>query len=299
MRRRAILIIMLLNVMFVALASSNITREMYLPSQNLVAEFMDVESYGGLFGESASHQSYKYSSKELETMNGLNTYDFHARPYYYPVLQFHSPDILGETYYHVSPYLYCLGNPIKYTDPTGMFIIYSSENSTIFNTKYDMVRRALREKGLSYELDAVQNSETDGITIIDAANIKGGSKYESKTKTLYLDLDNVIISEDGTVNSPLFVTRHEFDHIYAHMTDPEGYIDRVNNKDPKYGNEEEKRVLNNGDVNAGNVLNEPTRKEYMQTTKTPIEDPISNYVTPELIEKLVNELKEFISKSKK
>ena len=37
----------------------------------------------------------------------------------------------------------------------------------------------------------------------------------------------------------------------------------------------------------------------MQTTKTPIEDPISNYVTPELIEKLVNELKEFISKSKK
>ena len=43
MRRRAILIIMLLNVMFVALASSNITREMYLSSQNVVAEFMEVE----------------------------------------------------------------------------------------------------------------------------------------------------------------------------------------------------------------------------------------------------------------
>ena len=105
--------------MFVALASSNITREMYLPSQNVVAEFMEVESYGGLFGESASHQSYKYSSKELETMNGLNTYDFHARPYYYPALQFHSPDILSEEKPWNSPYLYCLGNPIMYIDNDG------------------------------------------------------------------------------------------------------------------------------------------------------------------------------------
>ena len=92
-------------------------------AQGNVIEQNDYYPYGGLFGESASRQSYKYSGKELERMNGLNTYDFHARPYYYPVLQFHSPDILGETYYHVSPYLYCLGNPIKYTDPTGMFII--------------------------------------------------------------------------------------------------------------------------------------------------------------------------------
>lgn len=111
---------MLLNVMFVALASSNITREMYLPSQNVVAEFMEVESYGGLFGESASHQSYKYSGKELERMNGLNTYDFHARPYYYPALQFHSPDILGEKTPWLSPYLYCAGNTIMLIDPTGM-----------------------------------------------------------------------------------------------------------------------------------------------------------------------------------
>ena len=106
--------------MFVALASSNITREMYLPSQNVVAEFMEVESYGGLFGESASYQNYKYSSKELETMNGLNTYDFHARPYYYPALQFHSPDILSEEKPWLSPYLYCAGNPVMFIDPTGM-----------------------------------------------------------------------------------------------------------------------------------------------------------------------------------
>ena len=41
--RRTTLILIMLNVMFVALASSNITQEMYLPTQNEVAEFMEVE----------------------------------------------------------------------------------------------------------------------------------------------------------------------------------------------------------------------------------------------------------------
>ena len=88
--------------------------------QGNVIEQNDYYPYGGLFGESASRQSYKYSGKELETMNGLNTYDFHARPYYYPVLQFHSPDLLSENTPWLSPYLYCAGNPIMYIDPTGM-----------------------------------------------------------------------------------------------------------------------------------------------------------------------------------
>ena len=88
-------------------------------AQGNVNEQNDYYPYGGLFGESASRQSYKYSGKELERMNGLNTYDFHARPYYYPVLQFHSPDILSEEKPWNSPYLYCLGNPIMYIDNDG------------------------------------------------------------------------------------------------------------------------------------------------------------------------------------
>ena len=89
-------------------------------AQGNVIEQNDYYPYGGLFGESASHQSYKYSGKELERMNGLNTYDFHARPYYYPTLQFHSPDLLSEKTPWLSPYLYCAGNPVMFIDPTGM-----------------------------------------------------------------------------------------------------------------------------------------------------------------------------------
>ena len=135
----AIMSVILMLVLSVASATAGI--RLYCDYQGNVRQVVDAQGnvleqndyypYGGLFGESASHQNYKYSGKEMERMNGLNTYDFHARPYYYPALQFHSPDLLSEKNYHVSPYLYCLGNPIKYTVPTGMDIYNINTDGTI------------------------------------------------------------------------------------------------------------------------------------------------------------------------
>ena len=120
---RAIMSVILMLVLSVASATSGIRHycDYTATTTTLVTENKrDYYPYGGLFGESASHQSYKYSGKELERMNGLNTYDFHARPYYYPAIIFHSPDILSEKTPWLSPYLYCAGNPIMLIDPTGM-----------------------------------------------------------------------------------------------------------------------------------------------------------------------------------
>jgi RHS repeat-associated protein len=75
-------------------------------------------------------QPYKYGGKEEETMLGLAMFDFHARQYYGnsdnrpPV--FGQIDPLAEDYYSTNPYMYCLGNPIRLIDPTGM----SSEESS-------------------------------------------------------------------------------------------------------------------------------------------------------------------------
>ena len=138
------------------IANVSVTQSMYLPSQNVVAEFMAVEPHGGLFGESASRQSYKYSGKELERMNGLNTYDFHARPYYYPVLQFHSPDLLSEKTPWLSPYLYCAGNPIMLIDPTGMDIWRLNNQGYVVDveetTEYDKLEMIdNEEKSIKFE----------------------------------------------------------------------------------------------------------------------------------------------------
>ena len=64
-------------------------------------------------------QPFKYNGKELDMMHGLNTLDYGARQYD-PVLPvWDRVDPLAEKYYHISPYMYCLGNPVKLVDSDG------------------------------------------------------------------------------------------------------------------------------------------------------------------------------------
>lgn len=64
-------------------------------------------------------QPYKYNGKEFVEMHGYDTYDYGARGYYPAIGRFTSVDPLAEKYYSVSPYVYCLNNPVKYIDPDG------------------------------------------------------------------------------------------------------------------------------------------------------------------------------------
>ena len=64
-------------------------------------------------------QPFKYNEKELDMMHGLNTFDYGARQYN-PVLPvWDRVDPLAEKNYGVSPYVYCMNNPIKFIDPDG------------------------------------------------------------------------------------------------------------------------------------------------------------------------------------
>jgi uncharacterized protein RhaS with RHS repeats len=49
-------------------------------------------------------------------------YDFIARGYDPVTGRFLTPDPLAEKYYSISPYAYCGNNPVRYIDPTGMWI---------------------------------------------------------------------------------------------------------------------------------------------------------------------------------
>lgn len=52
-------------------------------------------------------------------MHGLDLYDYGARLYDSPLGRWHVMDPLCEKYYSVSPYAYCLNNPVKFVDPDG------------------------------------------------------------------------------------------------------------------------------------------------------------------------------------
>ena len=77
--------------------------------------------FGGLFEEglATSNQNYKYNSKELDRMHGLDWYDYGARHYDMALGRFTTMDPLVEKCYWISSYTYCLNNPANLIDPDG------------------------------------------------------------------------------------------------------------------------------------------------------------------------------------
>ncbi len=71
------------------------------------------------------NDNYEYSGKEFDPINGLNTYDFHARAYHPDKSVFGSPDIYDGILPQISPYCYCLSNPISFIDRDGKHPIYN------------------------------------------------------------------------------------------------------------------------------------------------------------------------------
>jgi len=69
-------------------------------------------------------QRYKFCGKELDSMHGINLLDFGAR-WYDPLLgRFTTIDPMCEKYYSVSPYAYCMNNPVNAVDLEGKLIYY-------------------------------------------------------------------------------------------------------------------------------------------------------------------------------
>ena len=228
-------------------------------AQGNVLEQNDYYPYGGLFGESASRQSYKYSGKELETMNGLNTYDFHARPYYYPVLQFHSPDILGETYYHVSPYLYCSGNPINRIDPTGMVDYFNQKGKFIMTIDDGLdVRMMLFLNSTNIEDAQKAISEKLYTPVPSETVIKAMEQVYEKTEKTGNEA-GFIVGESGTVSRIVEGTSGEIDNETWGIA--------------------QKDIIESNDMISYDVHSHPEQnQENVQSTIVPSDEDINNLV---------------------
>ena len=92
----------------------------------------------------AEAQPYKYNGNEWVRFNGNDAYDFNARQYQSTLLRFDRPDDFAEKYYNISPYAFCGGNMVKYTDPSGMKIDFSNltkEEQEQINLIYEAERQ--------------------------------------------------------------------------------------------------------------------------------------------------------------
>ena len=91
-----------------------------LDQNGSVEEVNHYYPFGGTFASTSSVQPYKYNGKELDRQGGLDWYDYGARHYDAAIGRWHVVDPMAEKYYLWFPYAYCLGNPVRFIDPTGM-----------------------------------------------------------------------------------------------------------------------------------------------------------------------------------
>ena len=98
-----------------------------------LVESSEYYPYGGLFAATASAQPYKYGAKELDRTHGLDLYDSEARWYDSLIGRTSTMDPLAEKYYSLSPYLWCAGNPVRFVDPNGNYVIGNDNQRVTFN----------------------------------------------------------------------------------------------------------------------------------------------------------------------
>lgn len=102
--------------------------------------------FGGTYGDvglNSGIQPYKYNGKEFDHTHGLDWYDYGARMYSPALHVWTSMDPRCEDYYHLSPYVYCAGNPVINIDPDGRSIWTKIGKATI------KIGRVVARNGLS------------------------------------------------------------------------------------------------------------------------------------------------------
>ncbi|MDE6298186.1 MAG: RHS repeat-associated core domain-containing protein, partial [Muribaculaceae bacterium] len=77
-------------------------------------------------------QPWLYGGNERLRLDGINEYDFNARRYNSAEGRFSQLDPLCEKYPWLSPYAYCGGDPVNYSDPSGLDWIWNTTEGYIW-----------------------------------------------------------------------------------------------------------------------------------------------------------------------
>ena len=90
-----------------------------------VLQHMNYYPFGGMMASSTGGavQPYRYTGKELDRFQGLDWLDYGARWYDPAILRWNGVDGMAEKYHSVSPYVYCLDNPLNAIDIHGDSVV--------------------------------------------------------------------------------------------------------------------------------------------------------------------------------
>ena len=134
----------------------------------------------------SSPNRWHFSGKESQSFLYANIplLDFGARMYNPTIARWTTADPLSEKYYGISPYVYCLGNPISIIDPNGMDIWTMDEKGNVVWVKESDNHRLyyMNNDGLLSDdyVSVSDRSILDDLTKTEA-KVYGGAKVSSHT----------------------------------------------------------------------------------------------------------------------
>ena len=166
-------------------------------SSGTVLEQNDYMPYGDRHANSAlaaSTNPYLYNGKESQKDFGINYIDSEAR---FQRLDgaFNSIDPLCEKYYHISPYSYCIGNPINTIDPNGNIWINAQGFLKYQNGKWTKYATEL-DKSIGQELQSTPTGHRAFKYLVENP-IPTQVIYGQLDDQIYGSTKNISITEDG------------------------------------------------------------------------------------------------------
>lgn len=164
--------------------------------QDSIEQVNDYYAFGGIMATSwgGDTQRYKYNGKELETVHGLDWYDYGAR-WMSPVLgRFTTPDPKQWDTPQVSSFAYCNNNPVRFIDPDGRDydVFYDGASITICATYFTDEKSAESAKEAiahwnnlngQFTMDGMPVNFDFTVSVVSSKDIPPGASTEKYIKS--------------------------------------------------------------------------------------------------------------------
>jgi RHS repeat-associated protein len=155
----------------------------------LYAPFGEVITEYNAYWHQGKIPDYMFNAKELDEENGM--YYYSAR--YYAPPTFISRDPLFEKYPTMSPYNYCLNNPLRFIDPDGMEVEFNS-----FKEKFHAFCERIFNLDFRNKFKELKNSEE---TYVFKYNTNSNNSFTTDGDKLYINYSNSLKDQNGNVLS--------------------------------------------------------------------------------------------------